>query len=321
MRKSKYNYKPQKFKRMGVRLFSLAAVVLLIVSFMPSQKAKAAIAFDANLTSTPAHDNATSSSISTNTTSAAASNSKIIVVVGWWLNSADDISSVSGGGLTWNVDVKTGTAASGDKLAIVSADAPSGLASGTTITANFASALSGGRAIAAMSFTGVATGTSYDGTNNTHVTATANWTGGSLSTSNATDLIVGFGLADGAAGGDTSTPSTNYSEVHDWNDNSASEAWESVYRIVSALGPHTPGGTFSAGATDVWGLGVAYKAQSSFPTTSVLDTFNRSDGSLGSNWTSGVIEAMRCGMTPPARLYVGMPTGILKLTDRTAKLI
>jgi hypothetical protein len=248
-------------KKRHSRLGPSFAVFLVIIGVILSTfapKVKAAIALDANLTSTPASSNPTATSLSTNTTAAAASGSKIIAVVSWYHATAT--ASLSGGSLTWHQDITTNmTVDTSMRVAIFSADAPSGLSSGTTLTATF-SAGSDGKALAAMSFTGVATGISYDGTSTNPATTAPAWDSGAISTANANDLIVGFGAQQGI-GNSTATPNTNYTEAHDWTDAGANEGWESVYRIVSSTASYTAGGTFSNGGNaGVGGVSVAYKA-------------------------------------------------------------
>jgi hypothetical protein len=96
-----------------------------------------AIAFDASLGGT-AFTTGTSTTAAHTTTAAAAAGSRIIVCVGDFSPTVT-VSSVSGGGLTWVKDAQDSTTTSGHSArgAVFSADAPSGLASGTTITATY----------------------------------------------------------------------------------------------------------------------------------------------------------------------------------------
>ena len=75
------------------------------------------------------------STLPVTTSGTIASGSKIILSVGW--RTATTLSSVAGGSLTWTIDRQIVNAAATQHAALVTADAPSGLASGTTITLTF----------------------------------------------------------------------------------------------------------------------------------------------------------------------------------------
>src|SRR4029078_1599650 len=167
----------------------------------------AAIAFDKDLgTNTPANDTNGANNVAFTTSQTAASNSKIIIVTSIFHATTCTLGSVSGGSLTWNVDKDLSLGATNEEtIAVASADAPSGLASGTTITATFKTAIGGptnctnapgSRYIAGSSFTGIATGTTYDGTSS-QISGITSWTAGAINTTNANDLIFGFGLGKG----------------------------------------------------------------------------------------------------------------------------
>lgn len=212
-----------------------------------------ALAFDANLGTNTGP--AAASTIALVTTTAVAADGKIFIDVG--IFGAETLSSVSGGGLTWNVDLKASNGS--EHYARASADAPAGLASGTTITATFTGSTSGDRSISGFSATGVATGTTYDGTNSSTAGAGASWSSGSITTANADDILVGGGTEDGS-GTATATPNSGYTEANDFNNATSAECWESVYQIVAATSSYTAGGTFSPTGTQSVGLLVAYKA-------------------------------------------------------------
>lgn len=211
------------------------------------------IAFDQNLGTNGVTSAATTITLTTAAT--AAVGSKIFVIVSNFA-AADTLSSVGGGGLTWNVDLKAANGS--ERYAIASADAPAGLASGTVITATYTGSTFD-RTISGFSATGVATGTTYDGTNTSTSGGGATWSSGAITTANANDIIVAGGTEDGN-GTATSTPNGGWTEVADFNLPTSSEAYETVYQIVSATGTYTSGGTFSASGTVSVGLGVAYKA-------------------------------------------------------------
>ena len=88
-----------------------------------------------------------SSTVAFTTNQTVASNGFIVVTVTWINPSGQTLLSVGGGGLTWNIDKQGQTGGTEAPTAIVSAQAPSGLASGTTITATFSASVAGARSI------------------------------------------------------------------------------------------------------------------------------------------------------------------------------
>lgn len=202
-----------------------------------------------------ADSNSSTTSLAFNTTATVASNGFIVAQAGGWFT-ADTLTSVSGGGLTWSVDA-SGDYSGGNPqyVAIASAQAPSGLASGTTLTFNFSGSVQY-KTVGAMSFTGVAASSALDvaGTDQ-EVAGTLAWSTGSLSVA-AGSVIVGFSWNEGASSGSTITgPSV--------------EAWEDLhgdgfgatagYQIVAAGGSASVAGTWGAGTTHL-DIGAAYLA-------------------------------------------------------------
>jgi hypothetical protein len=300
----------RRFRRYTIVIAALLFTGALLFNNLTVHKVKAAIAFDANLTSSPTHNNAQSTTVAVTTTTAAAASSKIIAVVGWWANLSVTLTGVSGGSLNWNID-KTASNAGGDRIAIVSADSSGSLASGTTLTATFSSNVAGGRSMAAMSFTGVATGSTYDGTNSNNNTTGSAWDSGSISTTNNNDLLIGYGLSDLGTGTGSASPDANWNEVHDWGDATAATNWESVYRVVSSTGSYTAGGTFTTGTTHL-GAAVAYKAHANeplmvdFKQSTFTDTAaNEVTGSA--TWQSGDLIVV-IGGTENGSQTLGTPT-------------
>jgi hypothetical protein len=94
--------------------------------------------------------------VTVTTTAAAAAGSKIFACFSWW-NSGVATLTVAGGGLTWSSRVQV-NGGGGDRYAIWSADAPAGLASGSTITSTIGVG-GGGQFLNVVSYTGLATGT------------------------------------------------------------------------------------------------------------------------------------------------------------------
>lgn len=199
-----------------------------------------AIAFDASLGS---HNSGTTASPTLTTSAAAAAGSKIILAMGWY---SGTLSSVSGGGLTWTI-LKS-VANGNNTSAVIVADAPSGLASGTTITASLTGTPQATQ-MAAASFTGLATGTGTDGTASA-TDATAAWSSGSLAspTTNANDLLIGVSK-QGTGSDNTDTPGTGYTELYDFGDGTG-DTTTLEYQIVSATGTYAATGTWSGSGSD-----------------------------------------------------------------------
>jgi hypothetical protein len=111
------------------------------------------------------------------------------------------------------------------------------------------------------SFTGIATSAPVDASASATVNST-NWTGGGVATLNANDVVIGAAMGDSGAD-TTSTPTATWTEVPatagDFNTAGNGDSFTMVYRIVSATGTYTPGGTW--GVTNLTaGVGVAYMA-------------------------------------------------------------
>jgi hypothetical protein len=190
------------------------------------------------------------------TTSATVASGGFIVLYFTWVGPSVTLSSVSGGGLTWTID-KQGESTGLDPDcdgAIVSAPAPAGLASGTTITGTLSAATVGGCSVAATSFTGVLTPGSVDTTAGPSDYTTTAWTV-SMTTSGSAVLVAG---AMDFHTSDTSTITSPSVEAHDFG---AAGGFEQTvgYRIEPAAGTYTVAGTWAASATGT-ALGVAYKA-------------------------------------------------------------
>jgi hypothetical protein len=141
----------------------------------------------------------TGTTVTVTTTATAAAGSKIFAYFSWW-NSGSATLTVAGGGLTWSSRVQV-NGGGGDRYAIWSADAPAGLASGSTITARPGPAAAGSSSTV-VSYTGLATGTAADATN------TATGTGASWSSGSATNLSADALFIGGSGNETTSTTST-----------------------------------------------------------------------------------------------------------------
>lgn len=219
-------------------------------ALLMSGLATAGAAIDAQL-GTRAINGPSAASLALTTTGAAAAGSRIFVVVEWY--GAQTLTSVTGGGLTWTVD-KTATDGTVN-IGLASAVAAAGLASSSTITANFSAATGLGN-IAAVSFTGLGSAAPEVTSSATHMGTT--WNAGSLVTTSA-KLVLGFctDFANGSAGIQTA-PATDFTELVDFGEAGQPSATYGVYRIVSAAASYTPGGTVSTSAGFQVAVGAAY---------------------------------------------------------------
>lgn len=195
------------------------------------------------------------------TSQAVASSGFAVLGVGWW-DASVTLSGVSGGGLTWAID-KQGNAADPvfPHVAIVSAQAPSGLASSTAITATFSGTPAGENYIGGTSFTGVATSSPIDGTplGPTGV-ATAAWSSGSYSIA-AGSVIVAMCLVEAAVSNTPTSPSTEA-----WQRVGAGDAVALEYRIETSAGSYAVAGTWGS-ATKNTNVSVAYLVSAAVPQT------------------------------------------------------
>jgi len=217
-----------------------------------------AITYDADLGSTGTV--ASANSVALTTSAAAAAGSRVLVSCGW-ININPVITTVTGGGLTWVVDKELKCADGTNNVAIISADAPAGLASSTVITVNWAFGAVY-RMICADSFKGIVGGASgYVDTSvsNDMVATTTNWTTGNVATTLAGDLIYAAMDADALNGTNTATaPSI---ETHDFHIPANSDTvLATEYRIESSASTYTVAGTLTVGSSSRLAVvGVAYK--------------------------------------------------------------
>jgi hypothetical protein len=161
--------------------------------------------------------------------------------LGCWSASASPLlSSVSGGGLTWAIAAQGKHPSAQPHFAIAYAQAPSGLASGTTITANWSTSVAG-RQIGISSFTGVATSSPVDVVGSVSNTGNATWTSGTLAIA-AGSMIV---ISDHVDGVVTSTATAPAQEALDWTDG-ANTSHQMSYRIEAAGGSVAATGTWSS---------------------------------------------------------------------------
>lgn len=197
-------------------------------------------------------NNASGTTVAHALVGAAAAGTRIILDA-CWFSASVTISSVSGGGLTWVVDVQ-GTASGSRRVGVVSADCPAGLAAGTVITVTFSAATTD-RGLGASSWTGMRTGASgYLGIAPGVVASAAGtaWSTGARTIS-AGSLLLGVAHQDNTSM--SSTPGTGVTELRDVAIAGTSDCWTSGYRIEAAGGSFTVNGTWSATTS---GTSIAY---------------------------------------------------------------
>ena len=211
------------------------------------------IAFDQNLGTQITNGNSTTMRLTTS--ASAGPNTRVFAFVAW-TSANRSLHSVSGGGLTWTIDNQVKNAAN-YHVAIASASAQSGLASGVTITATFTGSINHGE-MAAASFSGIATTSSVDAVGENTQSGTGAWTA-IVTTSNPNDLVLGWSVIDAIT---TSTPTPPNIQIHDFSNANFHTSVASEYQIETTAGAKTVSGTWAsaAGATGNATVVVAYKA-------------------------------------------------------------
>jgi len=189
------------------------------------------------------------------TTSAVVASNAFIVVGVQWFGSGITLSSVAGGSLSWAVDVQGVDAASNNShVGFASAQAPAGLASGTTITATM-SGSADGRAICGTSLTGVKTSSAVDAVGTvTGSAGSTNWSTGNVSVAAGSVL---FGTCFSQTSGASSTATAPSVETHDF----ASGGGDSVtmaYRIEASAGSVAVAGVWTGAPGFLSAIGAAY---------------------------------------------------------------
>jgi hypothetical protein len=196
---------------------------------------------------------ASASTIAVTTTSVVAASRRITIFAGWFGTAT--ISSVAddGPGLTWVVDAQA--APSTDRHAAwISADAPSGLASGTTITITL-SAGNTDRAAQVSSWSGMETGaTGYTGVTGSQTTTTPNWSSGARSIAAGSMLCVA--LHEDSSGNDTANASAGTTVLG--NLDPSVDDIAAGYRIEASAGSYAAAGTWSSASSDTSNVYVEY---------------------------------------------------------------
>jgi hypothetical protein len=194
------------------------------------------------------------------TTNAVAAGGFIVLGVAAFSGGASFLTSVTGGGLTWSIDKMVDDASR--SFAIVSAQAPAGLASSTALTANLNASLNA-RIIGGTSFTGVKTSPAapVDGTPTGPTSVgTGAWATASYAIA-AGSIIAAMNYSitlDSAAVNTATGPSVEAWERSQTADNYGACA---EYRIEASAASYTVAGTWSgAGTTGSANCAVAYLA-------------------------------------------------------------
>lgn len=194
----------------------------------------------------------TNTSIAVNTSANIASSGFIVIIVGWW-SATVTLSSVTISGLSPQIAAQGKHPSDNWSVAIGYAQAPAGLASTSTVTANF-SATTAGRQIGVYSFTGVATSSPVDVTGTANTTGAAGWTTGSLALA-AGSVLIGASHCDGGSAAASAITSPSI-EAIDWGDGSNTSV-TSGYRIEAVAASYTVAGTWTPSLPNV-GLGAAF---------------------------------------------------------------
>jgi hypothetical protein len=161
--------------------------------------------------------------------------------------------NVSGGALNWTMvgNVVTGV---NDRITMVYAPAPLGLASGTAITANYSGSATGGRGMVASSFLGINLGTPWSGSATTRTGTATTYSLSTTSVTNDSLIIATVSNWDSTA---THTATTGTEAVED-------HAQTIIYSIQTSTGTYSLAGTFSAALQDVE-LITSFNGQSGTP--------------------------------------------------------
>jgi hypothetical protein len=191
-----------------------------------------------------------------NTLSAVASGAMISLYVICGNGTGATLSSVSGGSLTWRIDASF--VAQFFNCYLVSAVAPSGLASGTAITATY-SINTAGRGINGMSINGVLYTSVPDAIGGLLSSATTAWTTPSMLLSENSILVAGA-VNDTVGTSSTVTVTSPITTEHnDRPDATAGYSTTMASRIITSTGWYTVSGAWVAsGNSSV--VAAAYKA-------------------------------------------------------------
>lgn len=155
---------------------------------------------------------ATTATWALNTSVTVAAGSWIVIVCGMAASSARSLTSVSGGGLTWVVEVTTSNTRA---VAIARAYAPAGLASGTALTMTWSGTTTNGKWAVGREVTGLGSGSTTDQTGTGSAGATTTPTVTTLAATESGAALISFAGFSQVATGATGTPSGSYVERGD----------------------------------------------------------------------------------------------------------
>ncbi len=192
----------------------------------------------------------------------------VVIIVGLVKTTAAAVTVVvSGGSLIWQQDKMQAASANADgfeiQLGMYSAPAPSGVASGTTITVT----VSGGTADFGVFIGGLYLQGADLGSSRVDVTAgqvrdvgvaDASWSSTAASTTNSDDGLVGAAWSDDTA--TASAPGGGFAEVFDAHEVTNDWTLTSTFLEVVATGSYTATGTWNAAPQADAAIMVAYKA-------------------------------------------------------------
>lgn len=195
-------------------------------------------------------------STNVSTTGTVPSGALVIMVVGTGINSGTSVITASGGGLTWATDVSN--LFSGVipwYLSVFSAQAPSGLAASSTLTASCTGSFIANM-VAVVYCTGLDTSSPKDISDGNGASAT-NWDTTATTTTVADTLVIGGCIHDGLT---SNTATGGATELQDFQ--YATDAWTMAteYKILAATASTSLTGTWLAGANNYSAAFVAYKA-------------------------------------------------------------
>lgn len=188
---------------------------------------------------------------------AVAAGSKVVAVITWYENVT--LTSVSGGGLTWTIEGQS--AGSTYHVAIATADAPAGLASGTTITFTLSGSGGYARFLRLLSVDGLelnSNGAVDVDTYSGELPSADNWSVG-LTTTVADTVMFGFLFQDFYTGG--VTPAVGSTELFE---STPGPTFTVAYKELPSAGAATVGGTYSSGQPKCQ-CAVAFKTASAAP--------------------------------------------------------
>lgn len=212
------------------------------VSRAAASSPPAAIGTPTSLTSSPLSSSTSTTSYSVNTTATAPASSRVLLAAGWWSSSSPTV-TVSGGGLVWVA--LTPIQGTNYTVGVWTADAPSGLASGTALSIGTSVAAAGMMA-AAFYCTGMATGTSPgDGSQGTISASGSSWSSGAMTaTTKANDLLIGVGFGDGDSSNSSTATGTLSAELFDFVNATTGWSLTVTYNVATATGAYTAAGTW-----------------------------------------------------------------------------